>query len=57
MKKYLLIFPIETKIKNNIKFTFNAPATKVSGSPTTGIHANNKDHRPNLLNFSEATVI
>ena len=46
-----------TKIKNNKKFTFRVPAIKVSGSPMTGTHANNKDQTPNLLNLSTAALI
>ena len=40
-----------TKIKNIKKFTLKTPATKVSGSPTIGTHANNRDQTPNLLNL------
>ena len=46
-----------TKAKNNKKFTFKNPATKVSGSPMIGTHANNKDQTPNLLNLLEAVFI
>tara|TARA_B110000261_G_scaffold137202_1_gene155523 strand:+ start:271 stop:477 length:207 start_codon:yes stop_codon:yes gene_type:complete len=56
-KRYLLIFPTETKNKNNRKFTFKISATKVSGSPMIGTHANNKDHTPNSLNLTEAVFI
>jgi hypothetical protein len=57
MKRYLLVFPTVTKIKNKKKFTLKMPAIKVSGSPITGIHANNKDQTPNLLNLLEAFMI
>ena len=33
------------------------PATKVSGSPTTGTQANNNDHLPNFLNhFDDLSI-
>ena len=40
-----------------INFTLNMPATKVSGSPTTGTQANNNDHLPNFLNhFDDLSI-
>jgi len=57
MKIYLLIFPTDTKIKNNKKFILKIPAINVSGSPITGNQAKSKDQTPNFLNLLEAVLI
>ena len=57
MIRYLLTFPIATKIIKSINFTLNMPATKVSGSPTTGTQANNNDHLPYFSNHFDDLVI
>mgnify|MGYP001177189308 CR=1 FL=1 len=57
MIRYLLTFPIATKIIKSKNLTLNKPATKVSGSPTIGTQANSKDHFPNLLNhFDDLSI-
>ena len=57
MIRYLLTFPIATKIIKSKTLTLNKPATKVSGSPTIGTQANSKDHFPNLLNhFDDLSI-
>ena len=45
---------METRIKNNKKFTLKIPAIKVSESPMIGSQANNKDQIPYLLNCLDA---
>ena len=46
-----------TNIINNKKFTLKIPATRVSGSPITGSHENNREQAPNFLNLLEALLI
>ena len=48
---------METKIKNNKKFTLNTPARKVRGSPMIGVQANNSIQVPSLLKYFEANLI
>ena len=50
MIRYLLTFPIATKIIKSKNLTLNKPATKVNGSPKIGTQANSKDHLPNFSN-------
>ena len=50
INRYLEIFPILTRIIKVKNLVFIVPETNVSGSPITGIQANNKDHCPYFLN-------
>ena len=48
---------METKIKNNKKFTLSIPARKVRGSPMIGVQVNNNIQVPSLLKYFEADLI